>query len=50
MIRYIQRLWSQPEHGYFECRRCGKTVDGYVESCPECGTADVVHYDRRVLE
>lgn len=50
MIPFIQRLWSRPAHAYCECRHCGQSVDDDAESCPECGAADVVRYDQRVLE
>jgi len=32
------------EHVLYECRHCGRTLDGPEESCPECGADDVARY------
>lgn len=29
----------------FECRRCGRTLDGEASECPECGEESIVRYE-----
>lgn len=36
--------------GYFECRRCGRTLEGPVDACGACGAEDVAHYPPWVFE
>lgn len=28
-----------------ECRRCGTKVGSETETCPECGAAEISHYE-----
>jgi len=30
------------------CRKCGKSVTGYIDTCPHCGSNDVDHWSRIV--
>jgi rubrerythrin len=29
----------------YECRRCGTTLDGPEDACPNCGSTDVAAYE-----
>lgn len=40
---FIRSLFVR-ETRFYECRRCGHTVDGDAEPCPECGADDVAEY------
>jgi rubrerythrin len=30
---------------FHECRQCGTTVDADTDTCPECGSTDIVCYE-----
>lgn len=29
----------------FECRSCGTSVDRDTDTCPECGSDEIAHYE-----
>lgn len=33
------------ERRLFECRRCGQSFHKPRTDCPECGAADIAHYE-----
>ncbi|SHH20899.1 hypothetical protein SAMN05443636_2039 [Halobaculum gomorrense] len=37
--------WRNRTEVYWECRRCGTTVDGATEECPTCGSAQIARYE-----
>ncbi|MFW6153324.1 MAG: hypothetical protein ACOC42_03085 [Halobacteriota archaeon] len=30
---------------FYECRRCGTTLDGPTSNCPVCGSDSIAEYD-----
>ncbi len=37
--------WMNRQRAYYECRRCGTTVDVATEECPMCGSAQIARYE-----
>ncbi len=37
--------WRDQKEVYWECRRCGNTVDGTTDECPACGSAQIARYE-----
>lgn len=35
---------TRPAQDFFECRRCGTTVDGPGDTCPACGSDEIACY------
>lgn len=50
MIGLLRRAWGVEELGHVECRRCGTTLDGIPEQCPECDADAVIRYPPSILE
>lgn len=42
----IVKLFRRTEtETFYECRRCGTTVDGRTVSCPACDAEDIASYE-----
>lgn len=47
MVSPVQRLrhWLADESHLYECRDCGTTLEASRDTCPVCGSDDVVSYE-----
>jgi rubrerythrin len=46
MFERVRRLVGlAATHSFFECRRCGTTVDCDTATCPVCGSSEIASYD-----
>jgi len=44
MIERLRSLFRLRQTVVYECRQCGRTVDGDTGRCPVCGTESIARY------
>jgi len=41
----IQILFRSTQESVVECRDCGANVEPEVDTCPDCGSGEIAHYE-----
>jgi|GEM_PF-1861283 rubrerythrin len=44
MLEAVFSLFVGTQTVVYECRECGRTVDGETDRCPACGTESIARY------
>lgn len=45
IVGSLKQAIGRSNKAFYECRRCGKTVDQDTDYCPACGYSSIAQYD-----